>query len=194
MSISIKFNNNLFSLDKLKLPTRYYFFNCQQKYIKLLSVGDGIFPGDKINTSISLNNSDLLATTESAIKVHPTNDQFAKNRIDISLSDSNLEFINDEMILYKNSKFLQLLKIKANDKSTFFYVDILSQGRSFENFDFTKMNIKNSFYINGEIEYLEKYQKNGLNLQQYMIRNNCHNTNLAKVYIKIDNNVDFLEI
>jgi len=194
MSINLSFENNLFALNKLQLPTRYYYFNEKQNYIKLLSIGEGIFPKDRIKISITLQNSDSIFTTESATKVYPSNKEFGINQIQIKLQNSNLEFINDELILYKDAKFLQLLKIKADENSTFFYGDILSHGRSYENFDFTMIGAKNSFYCDGELEYLEKYYKKGESLKSYIKRQNSLNLIFAKFYIKLNNNERFLKI
>jgi len=196
MSISLSFKENIFSLDKLQLPTRYYYFNDhlthEQNYIKLLSIGEGIFPKDKLRTKIKLQNSDAIFTTESATKVYPSTKEFGINQINISLQNSNLEFINDELILYKNAKFLQLLKIKADENSTFFYGDILSDGRSDENFDFHTMSAKNSFYCENNLEYLEKYKLFGENAKKYIIDHKSTNDIFAKIYIKTNHNEQFL--
>lgn len=193
MSISVSFKNNVFALDKLNLPTRYYYFHEQnQHYIKLLSIGEGIFPKDKIKSNIHLQNSDVVFTTESATKVYASAKEFGINKINIHLRNSNLEYINDELILYKDAKFLQLLKIKADADSTFFYGDILSHGRSYENFDFSLMAVKNSFFINDTIEYLEKYHVYGDELKAYINRRNSLKSIFAKIYVKTVNNEYFL--
>jgi len=192
VSITVAFDNNQFSLDLLQLPTRYYYFNDYQNYIKLLSIGEGIFPKDRIKTKITLNNSDTVFTTESATKVYPSKKEYGVNSISITLKNSNLEFINDELILYKDAKFLQLLKIKADEKSTFFYGDILSDGRSNENFDFDTMSAKNSFYCEDDLEYLEKYQVGGSFLKNYIVETKSTNDIFAKIYIKTHNNEQFL--
>lgn len=195
MSVSVSFNDNIFSLDKLNLPSRYYYFHEQnQNYIKLLSIGEGIFPKDKIRTKITLENTDAIFTTESATKVYPSKKELGINKIDIELKNSNVEFINDELILYKNAKFLQLLKIKADENSTFFYGDILSHGRSYEDFDFSLNSGKNSFYIDESLEYLEKYGVAGKSLKKYIKKQNSQNNLFAKVYIKTKDNGYFLNI
>ena len=193
MSISVSFKDDVFALDKLELPTRYYYFEDIENYIKLLSIGEGIFPKDKIRTNISLENSNVIFTTESATKIYPSKKEFGVNSINITLKNSNLEFINDELILFKDAKLLQLLKIKADKNSTFFYGDILSHGRSYENFDFTNMSAKNSFYCEDNLEYLEKYYVSGTELKNYIQDNNSSNNILAKIYIKTKNNEYFLD-
>ena len=194
MSIKFKFDNEKFSLDKLQLPTRHYFFNDSENYIKLLNIGEGIFPKDKLRTSFKLNNSNLIITTESATKIYPSKKEYGINKIDITLTDnSNLEFINDELILYKDSRYIQLFNLECDDSSTFFYTDILSRGRSFEDFDFSKMLIKNSFYCESKLEYMEKFDVEGFELKDYIFRKKSENFIFAKIYIKTKENENFIK-
>ena len=71
MSIKFSFSEDRFDLQKLRLPSRHYYFDESENYIKLLNIGEGIFPKDRIKTSFSLENSDLVITTESATKIYP---------------------------------------------------------------------------------------------------------------------------
>ena len=54
MSLSLNFISQKPHLNRLKLPTRYYHFNDDDNYVKLLSIGEGIFPKDKINLKMNL--------------------------------------------------------------------------------------------------------------------------------------------
>lgn len=193
MSIKFKFEDDKFILDSLKLPSRHYFFNDEENYIKLLNIGEGIFPKDRIRTNFRLEKSNLIITTESATKIYPSRKEFGINKINIKLeNNSNLEFLNDELILYKDSKYIQLFNLSFDDSSTFFYTDILSRGRSFENFDFSNMLIKNSFYLNENLEYIEKFDVAGSQLKEYIDRKSSKNNIFAKIYIKTINNEHFL--
>lgn len=186
MSLSISFNNNKFNINKLELPSRYYYFNDDENYIKLLSIGEGIFPKDKIKTKLFLENSSAIFTTESATKVYPSKKEFGINKIDITLKNSNCEFINDELILFKNAKLLQFIKIKLDNKSTLFFADILSHGREYENYSFDSFFAKNSFYINEKIEYLERYKLSGTYIKDYINEHNSQNNLFAKIYLRCD--------
>ncbi|WP_024953545.1 urease accessory protein UreD [Sulfurospirillum arcachonense] len=195
MSIKFSLKDDSFFLDKLKLPSRYYYFNKQENYIKLLNIGEGIFPQDKIRTSISLNNSNLILTTESATKIYPSKKEYGINKIDINIeNNSNLEFLNDELILYKDSKYIQFFNLNYDDNSTFFYSDILSRGRSFEDFDFSNVLMKNTFSFNKKLEYLEKFDVVGDDLKDYIIRKNSDNFLFLKIYITTKDNKKFLDI
>jgi urease accessory protein len=193
MSINFKFEDEKFSLDSLKLPSRHYYFNNEENYIKLLNIGEGIFPKDRIRTAFKLDNSNLIITTESATKIYPSTKHYGINKINITLEkNSNLEFLNDELILYKDSKYIQFFNLQCDDSSTFFYTDILSRGRSFEDFDFTKMLIKNSFYCDKKLEYIEKFDVKGNDLKDYIKRKESKNHFFAKLYIKSKNNDNYL--
>jgi len=189
MSLSLNFKAQRPQLQRLKLPTRYYHFNEDENYIKLLSVGEGIFPKDKINLKMQLDESHCIVTTESATKVYPSTKEYGVNRFDFNLeNNSSLECINDELILFKESKYLQLFTLRSDESSSFFYADIMSNGRSFEHFDFSNMQGRNRFLINGELEYFENFSLTGEFLKDYFIRHQNENYVYAKVYIKSENN------
>ena len=192
MSLTFKFTNDKFSLEKLNLPSRYYYFDDSENYMKLLNIGEGIFPKDRIKLHFILENSNLILTSESATKIYPSQKEFALNNINIELKNSNLEFINDELILFKDSRYIQLFRLSFDENSTFFYVDILSRGRSFENFDFTNILVKNSFYENKKLNYLEKFDLSGFELKDYINRRDTTNFIFTKIYIKTLNNEEFL--
>lgn len=193
MSLSIEFTKNLFKIQKMILPSRYYYFNDKENYIKLVTIGEGIFPADKIKTYFKLSSSSLIITSESANKVYPSTKEYGLTYLNIKLKESNLEFINDELILFKDSKLIQLLRFDLDDSSTFFYTDILSNGRSFEDFTFSKMLTRNKFYINKELEYYENFEVEGADIKDYLKRRKSQNTIFAKVYIKSERNGYFLD-
>lgn len=193
MSISISFKDEVFSLNKLHLPTRFYYFNDEENYIKLLSIGEGIFPKDRVKTNIVLENSNAIITTESATKVYPSKKEFGINYINLTLENSNLEFLNDELILYKDSKLLQILRINADSNSTFFYSDILTQGRSYEHFDFDSMLVRNKFFCEKKLEYFENFEVLGNDLKKYIKRHKNENYIYLKLYIKTQNSEIFLK-
>ena len=192
MSINLEFHNDTFRLNKLNLPTRYYYFNENENYIKLLSIGEGIFPKDRIKTHLKLQDSSCIVSTESATKVYPSKKEFGINTIQITLENSNFEFINDELILFKDAKLMQFLKIKACDESTFFYSDLLTQGRSYEHFDFDSMLVRNKFYCQNKLEYFENFEVLGNELKDYITRHENKNYIYLKLYIKTKNNDEFL--
>ena len=85
MSISLEFKDEILSLKKINLPTRHYYFKEEENYIKLLSIGEGIFPNDRIKTNIKLKDSNAIFTTESATKVYPSKKEYGVNYINMEL-------------------------------------------------------------------------------------------------------------
>jgi len=189
MSLSLQFISQVPKLQALRLPTRYYHFSATEDYVKLLNIGEGIFPGDRVNLAVRLQKSRCILTTESATKVYPSRGGYGINRFDFRLEEhSELECINDELILFKAAKYLQLLTFSVDGGSYFFYVDILSNGRSFEHFDFTAMQVRNRFFIEGELEYFEQFNVAGTALQSYQQRRGSRRHLHAKIYVKSRNN------
>ncbi|MDR2635645.1 MAG: urease accessory protein UreD, partial [Campylobacteraceae bacterium] len=191
MSLSLELKSNKVTLKKITLPSRYYLFREGENYIKLLNVGEGLFPNDKIYTKIDMMDSNLILAGESAFKIYPSKDKFAVNRTVFELQKSNLEFLNDEVIMFRNSRFLQLFTIKFDEDSTFFYSDLFSAGRSFEEYDFDKYAAKNQFICNKKLEYLEEFAIRGDDLREYLKRHGASNKLFAKIYLKTKDNEAF---
>jgi urease accessory protein len=190
MSLTLSFDRNALSADKITLPSRFYRFDeCGENYVKILTIGDGLFPKDKVNISLKLKDSNLVLANESASKVHKSEGDFAVCRYNfVILSGSNLEFINDEVIPFGGSKTLQFFRVSLAQNSGFFYCDILSKGRSFERYNFSSIAVKNLFTIDGKVEYMERYEISGSWLLDYLNRRGKRDALFAKIYAKtIDN-------
>ncbi|MDR2342326.1 MAG: urease accessory protein UreD [Campylobacteraceae bacterium] len=194
MSLWFKLKDNNISLEKMTLPSRYYLFKERENYVKLLTVGEGLFPNDKINTKIDMTNSNLILTSESALKIYPSMGGFAVNRYVLNLKCSNLEFLNDEVIMFKNSRFMQLLTLNFDENSTFFYSDLFSAGRSFEEYDFEKYAVQNIFSCGKKTEYIEKFKISGFEFKEYLKRYGSKNKLFAKIYMKTKDNEAFGEL
>ncbi|MDR2099796.1 MAG: urease accessory protein UreD [Campylobacteraceae bacterium] len=191
MSLKLELKQNNIILKKLTLPSRYYLFKERENYVKLLNVGEGLFPNDKISTELDMTDSNLIIASESALKIYPSKGGFAANRYVINLKRSNLEFLNDELIMFKNSRFLQLFTLNFDENSTFFYSDIFSAGRSFEEYDFKEYAVRNRFVYGGTLEYLEEFGISGDNLREYLKRHCAEEKLFAKIYIKTKENEEF---
>ena len=58
--------------------------------------------------------------------------------------------------------------------------------------DFTNILVKNSFYENKKLNYLEPFDLRGFELKDYINRRDATNFIFAKIYIKTLNNEEFL--
>ncbi|MDR1975964.1 MAG: urease accessory protein UreD [Campylobacteraceae bacterium] len=195
MSLKLELKNDRLTPKKIALPSRYYLFSEGENYLKLLTVGEGIFPNDKICTELDMVGSNLILASESALKVYPSEGNFAVNRTVINLQErSNLEFLSDEVILFKNARFLQLFSLRFDAGSTFFYSSILSGGRSDEEYGFEELAERNRFIYNGEVEYLERFRIKGESLREYAKRHGAYKRLFAKIYIRVKDNEAFGEL
>ena len=190
MSLTFSLKDDAFSLSKMKLPSRYFHFKQQKEnFVKLLTIGEGLFPKDKIHYRFTLDKSHLVLTTESASKYNACeNNDLITTHTHISLANhSNIEYLTDENILFANSHYLQCFSLHADEQSHFFYSDILSKGRSYENYDFTGYGARNTFYINGKLEYIEKFHLSQNELKKYLHDYKSEGQLFAKAYIKSPN-------
>jgi len=192
MSLHLKLINDEISLQKMTLPSRYYCFD--DNYIKLLTLGEGFFPNDKLFTKVELTNSSLIIASESAAKVYPSKDVFAINKFDISLAqNSNLEFINDELIMFMGAKFIQFFNLDFDESCTFFCSEMMSSGRSYEEYDFSNLLMRNKFSKEGAVEYLECFDIEGAKLKDYSKRHGREEI-FAKIYVKSNDNEMFASV
>jgi len=69
-------------------------------------------------------------TTQGATRVYGMNVSNAIQVVNVSLDDgAYLEFIPDQIIPYKNSRFYQEINFKVHDNATMIYSEIISPGR-----------------------------------------------------------------
>lgn len=157
-------------------------------------MGDGLYAGDRVKTTIELQNSSLLLTSESATKVYPSQKNFAINSYHIDLTASNFEFINDELILYPESRYKQNLHLTYDKTSTFFYVDILSSGPANQSYLYNAIHVQNIFYNSRTKEYKENYKLKADHIKNYLQRAKSKDALFVKFYIKSPDNQKFISV
>jgi urease accessory protein len=156
-----KFNNKTSVKDQFyKVPlcikrALYLEETCpEMAYIYIISPSGGILQGDRYRIDISLRNAAIShVTTQSATRIYKMDKNFGTQMINLSV-DKNcyLEYIPDQLIPFKNSKYYQLSNLKVHDSATCVYSEILTPGRvasneSFE-YDICYMKIKATDHIN----------------------------------------------
>ena len=100
-------------------------------YLYLLSSSGGILQGDRHCTVIALkNNAVAHITTQGATRIYGMNNNYASQAVNIAVQQgSYLEYIPDQMIPYKNSRYHQRVNIQLDEQSTLIYSEILTPGR-----------------------------------------------------------------
>ena len=120
----------------------------EMAYIYVISPSGGILQGDRYRTDIMLKKSAKShITTQSATRIYKMNNNFGTQIINLDVDENcYLEYIPDQIIPFKNSKYYQVSNIKVHDTATCVYSEILTPGRvasneSFE-YDICYMKVK----------------------------------------------------
>ncbi len=97
----------------------------------VVSTSGGILQGDRYRIDVTLKkNSKAHITTQGATRIYSMNSNSATQMINITLhEDSYLEFIPDQIIPYKTSRFYQKVNLDVHDSATMIYSEIITPGR-----------------------------------------------------------------
>lgn len=120
----------------------------EMAYVYIISPSGGVLQGDRYRTDITLTNSAKAhVTTQSATRIYRMNKNFGTQIINLEV-DKNcyLEYIPDQIIPFRDSRFYQVTNIKVHDEATCMYSEMLTPGRvasneSFE-YDICYMKVK----------------------------------------------------
>ncbi|HEY6536769.1 MAG TPA: urease accessory protein UreD [Candidatus Nitrosocosmicus sp.] len=123
-------------------------------YVYIISPSGGVLQGDRYRTDIILKNyAKSHITTQSATRIYKMNKNFGTQIINLEVGDNcYLEYIPDQIIPFKNSRYYQVTNLKVHDNATCIYSEILTSGRvasneSFE-YDIFYMKVKSINHLN----------------------------------------------
>jgi urease accessory protein len=159
-------------------------------YIYIISPSGGILQGDRYRTDITLKNyAKSHITTQSATRIYKMNKNFGTQIINLDVAENcYLEYIPDQIIPFRNSKYYQVSNIKVHDKATCVYSEIITPGRvasneSFE-YDICYMKVKAVNHI-GKIRFIDiaKLEPKKENITSFGIMNGYDI--LGNIYILI---------
>jgi len=115
-------------------------------FLQIMSSSGGIVQGDRYQIDISLKNNAIVnLTTQGATRIYKMNTNFAAQSVDVSVDKGcYFEFIPDQLILYKNSRYFQQMNLQVHDNATMLYSEIIVPGRISMNeiFDFDTCFLK----------------------------------------------------
>ena len=126
----IKEKESMFPLSVQK-EMYYDQFQPNMTHVYIVSSSGGILQGDKYTIDVILEKNALAhITTQGATRVYGMNVSNAIQVVNVSLDDgAYLEFIPDQIIPYKDSRFYQEINFKVHDNATMIYSEIISPGR-----------------------------------------------------------------
>lgn len=129
-------------------------------YMFIMSPSGGILQGDRYRMDITLkNNAFFHLTTQGATRLYRMDKNYATQLVNITVGEGcYFEFIPDQIIPYRSSRFYQNVTFNAHDNSTMIYSEILVPGRvgSGESFEYDicylKASAKNQ---NGDLRFID---------------------------------------
>ena len=100
-------------------------------HVFVLSPSGGVLQGDRYRTDIELKNRAMShITTQGATRIYKMNSNYATQMINLNVGkDCYLEFLPEQLIPYKNSRYYQKATFKVDDSATLVYSETIVPGR-----------------------------------------------------------------
>lgn len=100
-------------------------------HLYVISASGGIIQGDRYRIDIAMKDSAMAhITTQGATRIYHMDANSATQMVNITLEENSyLEFVPDQIIPYRNSRFYQRLNLNVHDSATLIYSEILTPGR-----------------------------------------------------------------
>jgi urease accessory protein len=109
-------------------------------YMYIISPSGGILQGDRYRIDITLRNHAFAhITTQAATRIYRMERNYATQIVNIDVGeDCYFEYIPDQVIPYRDSRFYQEANLSVHDSATLLYSEIITPGRvaSGEHFDY----------------------------------------------------------
>ena len=103
----------------------------EMAYVYIMSPSGGILQGDRLRIDVRLENkAQAHITTQAATKVYRMNRNYAAQMVNMFVGDGcYLEFVPDQLIPYRDSRFYQHVRMQVHDSATVVYSEIITPGR-----------------------------------------------------------------
>jgi len=100
-------------------------------HLFVLSPSGGVLQGDRYRTDIELKNGAIShITTQGATRIYKMNSNYATQMINLNVGKNcYLEFLPEQLIPYKNSRYYQKATFKIDDSATLVYSETIVPGR-----------------------------------------------------------------
>lgn len=100
-------------------------------HLFILSPSGGVLQGDRYRTDIKLKNGATAhITTQGATRIYKMNSNYATQIINLNVGkDCYLEFLPEQLIPYKSSRYYQKATFKVDDSATLVYSETIVPGR-----------------------------------------------------------------
>jgi urease accessory protein len=100
-------------------------------YIHIMSPSGGILQGDRYRMDIVLKNKARVhITTQGATRIYRMERNYATQIVNVDVDEgSYLEFVPDQIIPYRDSRFYQTVNLRVHDNGTMIYSELIVPGR-----------------------------------------------------------------
>jgi len=100
-------------------------------YIYIMTPSGGILQGDRNRIDLTLyNRAQVHVTTQGATRIYRMEKNYATQIVNVNIGENcYLEYIPDQIIPYKNSRFYQIVNARVHESGTFVYSEMLTPGR-----------------------------------------------------------------
>jgi urease accessory protein len=100
-------------------------------YVYIISPSGGILQGDRYKIDIKLDTNAIAhVTTQGASRIYKMETNYASQIINIKVKEgSYFEYIPDQIIPFRNSRFYQEVHLNVHDKATMIYSEVIVPGR-----------------------------------------------------------------
>lgn len=100
-------------------------------YIHIMSPSGGILQGDRYRMDIVLKNKACAhITTQGATRIYRMERNYATQIVNVVVDEgSYLEFVPEQIIPYRDSRFYQTVNLKVHDNGTMIYSEMIVPGR-----------------------------------------------------------------
>jgi urease accessory protein len=109
-------------------------------YMYIISPSGGILQGDRYRMDITLKNkAHAHLTTQGATRIYRMETNYATQLVNVGVDDGcYLEFVPDQIIPYRDSRFYQRVDLKVHENATMVYSEMIVPGRvaSGESFEY----------------------------------------------------------
>ena len=100
-------------------------------YVYIISPSGGILQGDRYRIDITLGNKTLAhVTTQGATRIYKMEKNYASQIVNITVGEGSFfEYIPDQIIPFRNSRFYQQVELNVHDNATMIYSEVIVPGR-----------------------------------------------------------------
>ncbi|MFI5504748.1 urease accessory protein UreD [Corynebacterium kutscheri] len=153
----------------LKVVRPHYLDDSGQVYYTIVNPGGGYVGGDAYRIAIDMESgASMLLTDQSAAKVYRTPGDFVVQNMQIHVAaDAVLEYIPDQLILYRDADFRQHITAHVHPQGSLFLSDIITPGWSPEGKDFLyrQAHIRSVIYSGEELALIDNLRINPLEME-----------------------------